>query len=214
MEKYYQRDMVVTVNGITEEGTVVIPYSDKYEFLVEARGDLDMFIMNTCHKEEKKESAWNVTKTVRSGLFGWGKKNIENKNQVSFSYYPNKNLEGDGNCPMELRGVEKLLGRHSWAFVDFENPRFLLPGTLLCNGRELKVNGVGVCQSRSGLKQMLIFEEEVHPATNSCGFVGDASKYEIGLVKGPCLVMFIGKISGKRMKLTTIGYEDILVRGE
>ena len=214
LEKFYQRDMVITVNGVTEEGTMVVPMSEKYDFMVEARGDLDMFIMNTCHKEEKKEKAWNVTKTVKSGLFGWGKKSIDVKNQASFVYYPNKLLESDGLCAMELRGLEKNPGRHSWAFIDFESPKYTMKATVLCNGREFSANGVSVCQSRVGLKQMVVFTEEVHPATNTCGFVGDATQYEIGLVKGPCLALFIGKTSKKRFKITTIGYEDILVRGE
>jgi len=214
MEKYYQRDMVVTVNGITEEGYLAVPFAAKYDFLVEAKGDLDVFIMSTCHKEEKKEKAWNVTTTIRSGLFGWGKKVIDQKNKVTFTYYPNKNLEDDGNCSMELRGIEKILGRNSWAFIDFESSIFKLHGTLQCNGRDFSINGVGVCQSRMGLKQALIFDEEVHPATNTCGFKGDATRYEVGLVRGPCLTMFIGKTSHNRMKVTTIGYEDILIRGE
>jgi hypothetical protein len=211
-ETFYQRDMVLTVNGVTEEGTVVVPAAERYDFSVQARGDLSTFVMTTCHKEEKKESAWNSTKSVRSGLFGWGRKKIEVKNEVSFSYLPNQGIEDDGNCPMELRAVEKGAGRHSWAFVDFEGPLFQLRAASLCNGRRIEANGVAVCQSRSGLKQRMEFPEEVHPASNKCGFDADAKSYEYGLRPGICVAVFLGKESRKKFKLTTLGYEDILIR--
>lgn len=213
-DKFYKRDMLVTINGITHEGVAVAPKASKYDFHIEARGDLDMFLMSSCHKEEQKEKAWNVKKTVRSGLFGWGKKKIDLKREVKFAYYPNS-LERDGDCTMELGGFENRKGRHSWAFIDFESDKYKLPASMNCNGRFIKSNGTTVCQSREGLIQDIRFSEEVLAADNNeCGITSKKdTKFEFALPKGKCTIIFAStKKPHKFHKLTLLGYESILIR--
>lgn len=212
VDKFYKRDMIVTINGTTYEGVAVAPKASKYDFHIEARGDLDMFIMSSCHKEEQKERAWNVKKTVKSGLFGWGRKKIDLKREVKFSYHPNS-LERDGDCTMELGGFENRKGRHSWAFIDFESDKYKLPATMNCNGRVIKSKGTTVCQSRNGLIQDITFAEEVLVADNNeCGIISKkAKRFEFSLPKGKCSAIF-GTKSGKFHKLTLLGYESILIR--
>jgi hypothetical protein len=210
--KFYKRDMIISINGETEEGVIVAKNNSKYSFHVEARGDLDVFIMNSCHKEETKERAWNVKKRVRSGLFGWGSKMIDVKREVSFDFYPNE-LEQD-DCPLELIGLEKN-GKHSWGFVDFENPSYSLKAKMFCNGRIYDLNGVGVCQSRAGLMQKIVFPEKVVVSEkNLCGFKNlDSLSIEFKTPKDKCAVIFKGE-SGNLFKLTILGYEGILTRGD
>lgn len=211
---FYRRDMIVEVNGLVIEGAGVVPRADKYEIKVEARGDLDMFIMNTCHKEETKERAWNVKKKVKSGLFGWGRKKIDAKNQINFTYIPDPKMENSGDCVMELRGVEILKGRHSFAFIAFESELDKIQAISRCNGRHPEVNGVGVCQTRQGLKQMLEFSEVMKPSSGAakCGFTGNKKEYEYKIAKGKCIAIFKGKSSGKTFSLYTLGYEKLLIR--
>jgi len=213
-EKFYKRDMIITVNGLVYEGTGVVPRAEKYDLRIEARGNLDLFTMATCHKEETKEKAWNTQTVVKGGLFGWGKKTIDVKEAITFLYVPVPGMEDDGDCPMELGGYEKLQGRHSWGFLEFEGPRYTLPATLKCNGRVINVNGVGVCQAREGLLQKIEFGEIVKPASAAanCGFSGEKDKYEFSLAKGRCVAVFKGLTSNKMHKIVTLGYEDILIR--
>lgn len=211
---FYRRDMIVEVNGLVIEGAGVVPRAEKYVIHVEARGNLDLFIMNTCHKEETKERAWNVKKKVKSGLFGWGRKNIDEKNKINFTYIPDPKMENSGDCAMELRGIEIMKGRHSFAFIEFESELDKIQAISRCNGRSPKVNGVAVCQSRHGLKQMLEFNEVVKPSTAAakCGFTGNKKAYEYKLVKGKCVAIFKGQTTKQTFKIVTLGYEKILVR--
>ena len=211
---FYRRDMIVEVNGLVIEGAGVVPKAKFYKISVEARGNLDLFIMNTCHKEETKERAWNVKKKVKSGLFGWGKKTIDEKNKINFIYTPDPKMENSGDCAMELRGIEIMKGRHSFAFLEFESELDKIQAVSRCNGRSPKANGVAVCQSRHGLKQMLEFTEVVKPSTDAakCGFTGNKKTYEYKLSKGKCLAIFKGQTTGQTFKVVTLGYEKILIR--
>ncbi|MCK5609730.1 hypothetical protein KAR91_48095, partial [Candidatus Pacearchaeota archaeon] len=121
-EIYYKRDMILTVDGFQGEGTLVVPDRKKHSFHVQARGHLDMFSLQTCHREWTKERAWNVK--VKSGLFGWGRE--IKKDQIKFSLMRNT-LERKDYCLIELGGYEKKQGRHSWAIIDVQSSEYELP---------------------------------------------------------------------------------------
>lgn len=211
-KEFYKRDMIITVNGETVEGQLVTEKADKYEFLIESKGDLDLFVMTSCHKEETKERAWNVQRTVKSGLFGWGSKKIDVKNKVEFTYYPTS-IEADGDCPLEFGGFDKN-GRHSWGFVDFQSHIYTLPATLECNGETIKSKGTSLCQARSGLIQRLSFKKDVILADNNdCGIEQfDSKVIEFAMPAGKCLLVFRQKDKGEFHKLTLLGYDKIIIR--
>lgn len=213
-KKLYKRDIIITFEGTTYEGTAVLPKRDKYDFHIESRGNLDLFTMTTCSKEESKERAWNIKKTVKSGLFGWGKKKIDLKREVRFTYYPTKDLEDDGDCTMELAGYEKLQGRHSWGFIDFEHPQYNETATVICNGRNYKSNGTTVCQARHGLYQRISFNDNMIVIPDAECMIDNTSGkiFEFIIKKGKCSYIFGNPKTKKYHKLTTIGYEGILIR--
>lgn len=210
-EIFYKRDMIVKVNGQVFEGAAVLKKAPKYSFHVEARGDLDLFVMTSCHKEESKESAWNVQTEIKTGLFGWGRKKIDKKREVKFDFHPTP-LEADGDCAVELGGYELEKGRHSWAFIDFESENYKLPAFVECNGRAYNSKGVTVCQARSGLAQRITFKKPVDIASNDCGIEGSGKSFEFGIKRGKCAVIFGHKESKTFHKLTLLGYEKILIR--
>lgn len=211
-ENFYKRDMIMTVNGLTVEGSTVASKSQKYDISIESKGNLDLFVMTSCHKEETKERAWNVKKTVRSGLFGWGKKKIDLKNQVNFTYYPNK-LEAEGDCPLEFGGYDKN-GKHSWGFLDFESNKYTLKADIECNGIERKNRTTSHCQARSGLIQRISFKENVILAENNdCGIIQKDQKIiEFEMPSGKCVLVFsnVGALSFHKM--TLLGYDKIIIR--
>lgn len=213
-ETFYKRDMIISASGETFEGVAVLPKQDKYDFHVEARGDLDLFMMSTCTKRENKEKAWNVKKKVRSGLFGWGSKKIDLKREVTFTYIPNE-LEKNGDCPMQLIGIEEKGGRNSFGFVDFESDTYKLPARLLCNGNDRQVGGTSVCQSGKGLVQKIVFDRLVVPEKNNdCGISPVESKeFIFTLKKGQCKVRFIS-LEGEEVfhGATFMGFEGVLIR--
>jgi len=201
--------MVITHNNKVYEGVAILPQEEKSEILIEAKGSLDLFTMRTCHREWTKEKAWNV-ESYKRRLF-W-KRKIKHKNKINLTYIPTE-LEM-GYCPMELGGFEIQGGRHSWALIDFRTEEETLEAEIMCNGDQYKSLGVSICQSRKGLVQVIKFNEqvEVHP-TNSCDLGKNKGKvFEYITNRGECVYAFRGIISKKIHRLTTLGYEKILIR--
>lgn len=212
-DKLYRRDMILTVNGVTEEGVIAVPMLAENTIKVVSRGDLDMFAMQNCSGEWIKEKAWNVTETVRTGLFGWGKKVIDKKREVEFKYYPS-GLERLGSCPLQLSGFSKS-GQHSWGFVDFKTDSFKLKGQMTCNSVTSPFDGVFACQSRAGLYQKLFFEKPVTVSPDpGCELDKEEGKeFTFPMPKGMCVYRIEDLADGSILgKITLIGYESILIR--
>ena len=203
----YKKDMVVTVDGVTSEGILVVPQKDIHNIHIKAQGDLDLFTFTTCHREEIAEDVSNVTETR-----GFFRRKIEKKREVKLDYRPAK-IEKMGACPVQLGGYEEGKGRHSWGFIDFESPSTTLKGKLYCNGSESLGATVTACQSRAGLIQAIEFEEEVFVApTEGCeiGYTkGTFFKFQIK--KGQCVYAFMNK-KLEVHRLTTLGYEIVPIR--
>ena len=206
--------MIVSVNDISFEGMGVVQSADKYEFHIEARGDLDMFILSSCNRDWTKEKAWNVKKKVKSGLFGWGRKLKNQTREIKFEYEPIEEIERT-YCPIWFGGYEKEKGRHSWAFVDFRTADLILPARLECNGEVENIKGVGVCQSRKGKTQVIEFEDEMVVSPETRCDIGDnrGTRFEFTLKSDFCVYRFKRLRSPHlEFRLTTFGYDKILIR--
>lgn len=205
---YYKRDMELRVNGFEGEGVLVVPKAESYKFEIKAKGRLDLFTLTTCHREEALEEAG------QKGLFG-------DRKRVETVYKPVNGIENDGLCAVQLGGYEKVKGRHSWAFIDFENESNPLPARIFCNGNVHNANGVSSCQSREGLLQQIRFTENVdfshsvecNPPTINGGKDG-VERFEIKLSRGQCVYVFMRKSDKAVHRLTTYGYQDVLIRGD
>ena len=120
-------------------------------------------------------------------------------------------------CPAQLGGYERGKGRHSWAFVDFEHPELDLTAIVSCNGARHNSRGVSICQSKAGLIQEIQFQEKVlWPEKNTCIKMTskDEKTFRFSMPKGQCVFRFMTKENEEKFyRLTTIGYEKILIRG-
>lgn len=198
----YKRDMKICLNDKCAEGVMVAPKSDNYNFKVESYGNLDLFEFATCHREETTQEF--ATKKRWYGHKG--------NRKASGWYEPVPGIETDGSCPAYFSGYDKK-GRHSWGFVDFVSERESLPAVLFCNGDKSPSNGVSVCQSREGLIQRIVFSEPVRkpPSKPGCSISGSGTEWVFKTPKGECVHLFQAK-SGKLHRLTTLGYEAIIIR--
>jgi len=200
---FYKRDMVLKVNGFVGEGTLVVPKSEEYKMEVNAKGVLDMFTLESCHRETSKEDAGEP------GLFG-------NKKKVVIDYRPVAGLEDTGSCPVFFGGYERKAGRHSWGVLDFETDKEKLPAVVRCNGSEYNSRGVTICQSKAGLLQEIIFPVAVEASSlDECKMQpskdGQTFRYE--MPRKECVFNFMEKAAPHREhRLTTFGYESILIR--
>lgn len=204
-DSFYKRDMKIVVNGMSGEGVMVVPKSSSYKIDVEAKGKLDLFTFTTCHREETKEAAWQD-----KSIFG-------NKNKVTVQYSPIPGLEDEGSCPLMLGGYEADKGRHSWAFIDFYTGMETLSAKIKCNGKIKTFLGVSTCQSRNGLIQEIAFDEPVEAGNpgGDCSMPksDDKMSFKYPISEGLCVFAFMSK-SGAVHRLTTLGYSEILIRGE
>lgn len=206
-ETIYKRDMIISVNGITGDGVLVVPRNVTYKLHITAQGDLDLFTFTTCHREEIAEDAANVTE--RSGIF---RRTITKKREIKLDYTPTE-IEMEGGCPVFLGGYEEQKGRHSWGLIDFEGPDATLPATVFCNGKTIEANGVSVCQSRAGLIQGIIFPEKVFISPDPQCDLGqkEGTHFKFPIKKGQCVYAFMDK-QFRVHRFTTLGYEMVPIR--
>lgn len=201
---FYKRDMQLKVNGHQGEGVVVAPHAAQYQVAVEAAGSLDLFTFTTCHREQTKENA---------GERGW----FSDRTKREFTFMPTTLESNEFSCPAQLGGYERKKGRHSWGFIEFESPKLTLPALVNCNGSSHNARGVSVCQSKIGLIQEIVFSEPVlWSENNSCLKLEskDSKTFRFKMPKGSCVFRFLAKDGDKEKwhRLTTIGYEKILIR--
>lgn len=195
---YYRRDMRLEVNGSKSTGALVVSHSDDYNIEIEAKGNLDLFTFTTCHREETRENAG------KGGIFG-------NKKRVKINYQPVKGIETE-YCPIFLGGYEVKRGRHSWGFLDFEDPDTTLKGVLKCNGK-VSEGTVTVCQAREGLIQELGFAEEVTVRPKAGCEIGKTSGKVFRYKMNPRECVYAFKSGYDEVhRHTSIGYEEILIR--
>jgi len=199
----YKRDMEVCFGNTCSEGVLVVPRATVYKFSVKAKGDLDLFTFSTCHREEVAEDAGS------GGWFGSGEK-------YSGTYTPIKGLEDIYACPAYVGGYNKE-NENSWAFIDFETPEAKLPATLNCNGKVTKANGVSVCQSKAGLIQQIEFQVpvtiEFEAAKCKMPKPQDDKVWQFEMPVGECVFAFFSE-DGQVHRMTLLGYQKILIRGE
>lgn len=205
-DKNYKRDMRISADGKNwSEGALVVTIKDKFEFQFESKGKLDLFTFTSCHREFTKESAWD------SGVF-------PNKKKASYTYVPVPSIETDKRCIVDLGGYD-INGRHSWGVIAFEDGKGL-PAEVGCNGHQYHSFGTTICQSHEGLDQTINFPEKViySPESNCDPTItpvdGTFRNYKYTIPKGRCAVLFRGIETKKQHYLITLGYEQILIRGE
>lgn len=204
--KFFMRDMDIRIGDHSGEGVLVLPKMPGYSIEIHAKGDLDLFTFSTCHREIVRENAGE------GGLFG-------DDNRVKVQYDPVAGIEsGDYSCPVELGGYERIRGRHSWGFIDFESPDLQLLANVRCNGGKANAMGVSICQSRQGLIQEISFNEPVFYSkkrTDGCVVpeTRNDKDFRMRLSKGRCVYRFKQRATpGLEHRHTTLGYEGILIR--
>lgn len=207
----YKNDMIIEFENMTFEGVAVLPERKAYKIDIEARGDLDVFSLATCHREEQFFKNWNIDEVKTRKLFGTKIKKIEKKKELSFIYTPTLFEKNKSLCPLLLTGLREEQGRHSWAYIDFMSDDFKLISNVSCNGVERVSVGVEICQAKSGLAQSFQFGEPVS-VSSLCSFSLSQDKKELAIIAESKRCHF--KIHGKdsKMKLTVIGYDEIAKR--
>lgn len=184
----------------TEEGLLAVPKADHYQIDLETKGRMDLLLIESCHRQIPIERS--------HGLFDNGK-------SYSFEFEPVAGLEDQPGCPLHFVSIEEGKGRIAWGFLDFGSGEGLA-AKIACNGNESVSTGVAVCQSEAGLVQKFSFKEKVVVASRPLGCQleepEDMQNFLVKLPLGECVHVFEGLDSSKRLRLTTVGYKEVLIR--
>jgi hypothetical protein len=189
-------------------GVGVLPHDDTYEVRIKHVSKLNLVAMNTCHREITTENP-DKGLFVKDGIY-------------HVDYKPT--LESGKACPLYVAAYNRS-GKHGWGVLVFENPRYQLTSEVHCNGDVTGYNGVSICESREGLLQKITFNEEVEQALpvkgaadrkEDCPVLStkEGKSFEFLMPPRECVYGFIGKQSRKWHQFYTIGYEQLVIRGE
>jgi len=210
--KHYKRDMIISEGNLSASGVIVLPKKDSYQIKVKAKGELDLFTMESCHRVESIENAWEKLGIKPKG---WFKR--KSKNEIVTEYKPVQGIEtGDLACPLRLAAYEKTNKRHSWGFIDFRDDSMKLEMTMKCAGVFSMERGVSVCQSKTGTLQEIQFKKKVYSSKNgTCPelITSDRKTFRFKIQSGECLYRFReDSREGHSLRLTTLGFDGILIR--
>jgi hypothetical protein len=198
----YKRDIGLTINGVAYKGIAVPAPAASYILDISGKGTINMLTITTCHREHQFE--------FDPGYFKKG-------HTLRWTYTPVKGIEDKRGCMLEIGAYEKTKGRHAWGMIDFQTPTETVPAKMNCDGTARAVGPVSICQSKAGLLQKIEFDRrmKVAPDQEQCKVMKtvDEKTYEFITPKGECTYYF-GDIDGKFHRLTTFGYENILIREE
>lgn len=214
----YRYDLQISIGSQTINGVGVIKASDdgdaglsteneSYQMKIDSKVDVDLFTVTSCHRDFSVESAINVN---------WLKK----KRSYGYTYNPAPGIEDVGSCLVRIGSYNKDKGANAWAIIDFETPEATLTATNYCDGSKEESRGVSICQSRKGLTQILQFSVPVDQAQESIdpkcriSHPQDGMNWKYSIAQGECVMAFMESAKPHRIhRHTTVGYSDILIRG-
>lgn len=192
---YYKRELDMRVNGSIAKGTFVAKKNNAYRIKINFPGKGDLVTLKTCHRETESED-------------------LGRRETITFT--PNEGMEDTGLCFLEIAAFEYKKGRHAWGLIDFHSEKFQLPAKIKCNGKTYISEGTTICQSKEGLFQKIEFGEPILFSEKSkckpLPFDEGMRVSEFNMPNRECTFIFKGQESGKLHKLTTIGYEQIIIR--
>lgn len=223
-KQFYKRDIEIEINEVKYEGVVTVPHAETYNFMLRPKGDLDLVIIRSCHRDHSPGSI----PATGGGFLGFNKTATE----FRYEFIPEKGLEDvSTGCPIRIEAIEAEKGRNSWAFIAREHPDYTLQATIQCNAADLEMNGVEACQARAGTTQRMLFEDDriqfappklivwqggyktIPAPSGLCPMPirEDHGIYTLVPARGECIYTMRNQ-GDDRGRLYMIGYEGVLVR--
>ena len=202
---YYKHDMILSVNGLSAMGALVAPRADSYKITITSQEDMDLLQITSCARDIDVDGA------IKSGWFN-------PKRSYTFTYAPNS-VEKQSGCILKLAGYNKKEGKHSWAFIVFQDPKFTLPSGVSCNADpDYRSDGVTVCQTLQHLVAQIWFQSRTvlsDKVLERCKIPAskDGLHYVFPVANRECVYEFMEmKAPYRRHQLITVGYESVPIR--
>lgn len=189
IETTNRANMTFNIGSYSYEGIGVVPRASQTTIKFLIPDNTIRLTITTCNREEFYQSP---------------------QAPFYYSYIPIMYLENLDSCILIATAITSKGTVHK-SFIDFVTGEEL-EGQSKCNGRVLNRKGVELCQSRTGLIQVIQFSEPVAQVTQpgceplSPAFGAYAFQYKMG--SGFCSYKFINK-KKQKFRLTTFGYSSI-----
>jgi hypothetical protein len=208
---YYKHDMVMNIDGTDYLGVAVAPRSDHHKIVITSQEDMDLLQISSCAED------FDISNAIKnSGIGGW----LFPKRSFTFNYSPNA-VERQPGCLLKIQGLNKAEGRHSWAFIQWMDPKFNLPAIVSCNNAaDFKTNGTTICQNLQHLIMRISFDTPVllsSKVLDRCKLpdaaTTDSLHWQFQVANRECIYEFMEqKEPFRRHVLTTVGYEAVPIR--
>lgn len=193
----YRANMQISVDGQTFDGMGVASQGTK-DISIVSQAALDLLRITTCHRD------FTVEKVDQGWFGGSGKK-------YTYHFQPTEK-EMNSVCPMYIQAISKE-SVTDWGYLAFRTDE-KMQATMDCNGTQTRNWGISVCQTKSGLDQIIRFDQPVKFAAEPECHVTQTTPQEF-VVRGTdgfCLAEFTdGKIWHR---LILLGYQSVLIRGQ
>ena len=170
----------------------VRPYLPTHDFLIQEDENINNFQVISCHRHFYKNKDSKFLK-------------FKDNKSVEFKYQP-VSLERETFCPLYM-GIFGKTGLISFGFIDFENPKYTLNMALLCNGEVIPFNGVGVCQTKRELSQVIKLDVEATIAGNCIDKPFVAKEFIIKSNEDRCTYFL--KSGDKLGRVTLLNYDKV-----
>lgn len=197
----YKHDIQLEVNGQKGTGFLIVQPAEIYKVKLKAKARIDLLSFINCHRDITRQAAYED-----NGLFS-GKK------VAKLEIFKNSPIETE-YCPYNIVAYD-IKGRHSFGLIDFYDENFTLAAKHNCNGSNFTAKGVSVCQGFHGTYQEINLPERSRIKTNKleCKLnLEDSEHFRYEIKKGVCVYAIRGLKSNKYHRLTTIGYEKIIIK--
>ncbi|MGV8130678.1 MAG: hypothetical protein ACP5N7_01085 [Candidatus Pacearchaeota archaeon] len=202
LTKKYKLNLGIQNKEFYDVGMIVLPKKPLYSIIFDSDGKQDFLSFKTCSREM----------IILDG------KRLLTRKQVQINYSPNE-IEQNRFCPSHIDSISEG-GYMEKGYIDYENDQDILNAKVICAEKTEEKKGVSVCQSRVGTIQKIEFDNEVivspgdgckNIRSENGNWTGKGFVYNIEL--DFCVYLFMEKKVPRRThRLTTYGYNDILIK--
>ena len=185
----YKHSVKMNINGKSCVGTCVVKRATYYSLQFTVNYKSEVVRLSTNHRDVPLQ---------------------DQSKKISYLYVPSIDPD-EINSQLKV-GIFNSKGQHEWGLIDFENEDTTLEARVLCNGEKQDSKGVSICQSQSGLTQMIVFETPVKAYWNErCAepVTSTGKEWIYDISRGRCVYLFA--TDGKRHRHSTLGYDDVVI---
>lgn len=193
----YRANMKISVDGKTFDGMGVTTIGVK-DITFVSQAALDLLRITTCHRDFSIEK-------VDKGWFG-------GSGHTFVYHYEPTEKERAGVCPMYVQAISKD-SVTDWGYLAFRTDE-TLPAKMDCNGTAWTFAGISVCQTKSGLDQIIRFDHPVKYVSDPACQLKPITDQEY-MVRGNPGFCYAEFSDGKAWhRLILLGYQSVLIRGQ